>query len=518
MKEDIIVSLENIVKSFAGVRVLDNVNFNLKKGEVHALVGENGAGKSTLMKILMGIISKDGGKVFVNGKEQFDYNVSIAKKNGITIIPQELSLIPDSSVAESVMLGQRPLNKLGFVDWNKMMAETEKIIKELGFDIDPKTKVRKLSIAHRQLVSIVKAIADNAKIIIMDEPTSSLSKEEVNKLFSIIDTLRKREFTIIYISHMLDEVFEVADIITVLRDGQNVGTKIKKHTSHLEIISLMLGRILLSVEELLCKKLKKDIDDNTIKGNPLLEVKSLKRKVGEPSVSFKLYSGEVLGITGLIGSGKTELVRSVFGLDKIEKGEIIINGEKIKIRNPREAFEAGMGFVPEDRRLQGLVLPMSVIENISLIEIYRKRISKFGFINKKKEKKDFFYYIENLNIQSTSSNQRVYKLSGGNQQKIVLSKVLLAEPKILILDEPTRGIDVGAKAAIYKLIIKLKEKGISVIFISSDISEMPIICDRVLIMRNKEIVCEITDRDGITPDKIMYSMAGGRIKNELRGK
>ncbi|MDD5016504.1 MAG: sugar ABC transporter ATP-binding protein [Eubacteriales bacterium] len=507
MNEDTIVCLNKINKSFSTVQVLFDVDLELKKGEVHAIVGENGAGKSTLMKILMGVYPPDSGEIIIDDIKMKKYNVNVARDNGIVIIPQELSLVPAYTVAENIFLSQRGTAKFGFVSGRKMISQADALIKELGYKIDAGIRTDKLPIAYRQVVSIVKAVAENAKVIIMDEPTSSISKDEVDELMKIIDMLKKRGTTIIYISHLLDEVFSVSDRVTVLRDGKLVTTLDKKSTTQREVISFMVGEDLLKTQQEVMEKTKKESKDYKNE-EPIFEISNLRRKEKEEEVSLRLHKGEVIGITGLVGSGKTELVRTIIGLDKKSGGQIFIEGKGVNLTSPKSAYKKGIAIVPEDRKLQGLVLIRSVIENIALSDVYRKRISRAGFINQKKEKKDALNYVNKLKIRITSLRQTVDNLSGGNQQKVAVSKALMVQPKILILDEPTRGIDVGAKAMIYKLIMELKEQGMGILFFSSDISEIPFISDRVLVMREGKIVAKLNTEQATIENMLNY-MAGG---------
>lgn len=506
------VGLYNICKSFSGVQVLNDVTLEMRSGEVLALVGENGAGKSTLMKVLMGVISKDNGVVKINGSVQDKYDTKAARQCGVTMIPQELALIPALSVAENIFLGQLPRRRNTFVDWSRVYLDAGALISELGFDLDPYDRVDRLPIAYRQMASILKAVADGAEVIIMDEPSSSLGKDEVNRLMGIISKLRSRGTTIIYISHLIDEVFRISDRIAVLRDGRLVDVKETVQTTPREIVSLMVGESLLRTQEHIADKKhgQHANGDNQIAQNkrPVLEVTKLRQKASGPGVSFALHEGEVLGIVGLVGSGKTELARCLVGLDKVHSGEIKVNGQLTEIRNPRDAMINGIVMVPEDRKLQGLVLPMSVRENISLAMNYRKRISQVGFIDRQREYKDCQTYIDRLSIKVSSMEQPVIRLSGGNQQKVVLSKALLGNPTILILDEPTRGIDVGAKASIYSLVRSLREKGFSVLLLSSEIPEVLLMSDRILVMRAGDIVAEIPGNQA-TQDMILEHAAGG---------
>ncbi len=510
MSSEYIVNLTGIEKNFSGVPVLKGVDLKLKRGEVLALMGENGAGKSTLVNVLMGVHQRNAGTIEIDGKVFDDYNINTARKNGITIIPQELALVPALTVAENIMLGSRSLNKARLIDWKTMEREAQKVITELGFDIDPRARVDSLPISYRQLVSIIKVVAENARVIIMDEPTSSLSRDEVVRLQQIIFKLKERGVAIIYISHLLDEIFEIADNITVLRDGYFIATKEKRETNQREIVSLMVGESLLQTQE----ALRSEIESSGASAGkragekPLMEIRNLKRNQRCEPLSLELYPGEVLGVTGLVGAGKTELMRAILGVDKALDGEIVVKGEQAEISSPADAYKYRISAVPEDRKLQGLVLMRSVKDNIALALPYRKSISKIGFVNAKKERADAERSVEQLSTKIASLDQRCSRLSGGNQQKIVISKAMLAEPEILMLDEPTRGIDVGAKTTIYKLIRELRNKGMGIILFSSDVSEIPIVCDRVLILSDNKIVGELNGKDA-TVQNILNKTAGG---------
>ncbi|MBQ9942043.1 MAG: sugar ABC transporter ATP-binding protein [Christensenellaceae bacterium] len=506
--EDIIVRLRGIGKAFNGVQVLKDVDLDFKKGEVHALVGENGAGKSTLMKILMGIYDRTEGELAIDGTVMdMSYNINTARKQGINMVPQELALVPALSVGENILMGRKK-GKFGFVNIRKIQNQAIPYLEELGIDISPETRVDRLPLSHRQMVSIAKTCADDAKLIIMDEPTSSLSKEEVDELMKVIRKLKAAGKTIIYISHLLDEIFAIADRITVLRDGRHIITKNTDELTQRELVSYMVGEDLMHTQESLREDGLQDMRMHAEDEIPALELKGVTRKGTDKEVSLKLYKGEVVGVTGLVGAGKTELLRSIIGLDKMEKGQIFVEGEAVNIRSPQEAFEHNIAIVPEDRKLEGLVLVRSVEENTELSPKYRKLISKLGFIDKKQGRKDTLKYIDKLSTKVAGLDQKVLKLSGGNQQKIVISKALLSNPKILVMDEPTRGIDVGAKATIYQLLQELKNQGMSILYFSSDVAEMSFVGDRILVMREGEIVKELQKGEA-TMEKMLNYMAGG---------
>lgn len=504
MGEQTAVSLKGIKKGFSGVPILKGVDLTLKQGEVLALMGENGAGKSTLVNILMGIYQRDAGEITIGEKKFESYNVDTAREQGITMIPQELALVPSLTVAENIFLSSRR-KKSRLVSWNDMFREAETIIEELGFQIDARARIDSLPISHRQQVAIIKVLAENAKVIIMDEPTSSLSREEVVRLQSIIRELKGRGVSVIYISHFLDEVFEVADTITVLRDGYFIASKPRAETTQKEVVSLMVGEGLFKTQQILRKEIENEEENSQ---ETVMEVRELIRGPGCGPVSFRVKKGEVLGITGLVGAGKSELMRSLCGVDKFESGEILVSGEQVNIRNIRDAYNCGISVVPEDRKLQGLVLMRSVLENMTLAVSYRKQISRRGFSNRRREYKDAAEYVEKLGIKIASLEQKAGRLSGGNQQKCVISKALLTKPKLLFLDEPTRGIDVGAKTVIYSLIRKLKAQGMSIVLFSSDIGEIPIVCDRVIVLSNNSIAGELSGKEAAMESILAFTVGG----------
>lgn len=507
--EENIVTLRGIGKAFNGVQVLSQVDLDFKKGEVHALVGENGAGKSTLMKILMGIYDRTQGEIIIDGKEMdASYSINTARANGINMVPQELALVPALSVGENIMMGRKK-GKHGFFSLKKTQQEAIPYLNQLGITVSPEVRVDSLPISYRQMVSIAKTCADDAKLIIMDEPTSSLSKEEVDELMAVIRRLKEDGKTIIYISHLLDEIFAISDRITVLRDGKKIVTKRTEELTQRELISYMVGEDLLHTQEALREDGEEGEDILRSAGEtPVLELKDIRRRGTDKRVSLRLYPGEIVGVTGLIGAGKTELIRSIIGLDKMDEGQIFVKGRPVTIRSPRDAYALRIATVPEDRKLEGLALIRSVRENISMTQKYRKSISRAGFIDKKKERENALSHIEKLNTKVADLEQRVLKLSGGNQQKIVISKALLSGPEILIMDEPTRGIDVGAKATIYQLLQELKKEGMAILYFSSDVSEMSFVGDRVLVMREGEIVRELPKKQATVENMLNY-MAGG---------
>ena len=505
MEKQWMVELIGIKKSFAKVEVLKGVDLRLGRGEIVALMGENGAGKSTLVNILMGVHQRDSGEIRINGKEFTEYNIHIARKNGIAMIPQELALVPAISVAENIFLSRRL--KAGWTLSQKQMCkEAKKLMTELGFDIDPGARVDSLPISYRQLVSIVKVIAEDANVVIMDEPTSSLSAEEVARLQKIIFALKERGVSIIYISHLLDEVFEIADTIVVLRDGYFIKSIPKVETTQREVVSLMVGEELMQTQNALRQEI--EASEGTTDAEAVMEVSELTLTKENAPIHFTLHRGEVLGITGLVGAGKTETLRAITGLDKHKEMKLTLHGRQTRLRNMRDALKEGVCVVPEDRKLEGLVLMRSVRENIAMCRTYRTTIARLGVLRRKKECDDVDRMMAELAIKAAGREQVIRYLSGGNQQKCVIAKELLAKPSILMLDEPTRGIDVGAKTTIYQLIRKLKRQGLSVLLFTSDVSEIPVVCDRAIVLAGYEMVGELKGKE-ITVPAILQSAAGG---------
>ncbi len=484
-----------ISKAFPGVQALDNVHLQIKKGEVHALMGENGAGKSTLMKILLGIYKADQGEILINGIERKINNSSDALKAGISMIHQEISLVPYRTIAENIWIGREPVNKLGLLNWKKLYEMTTQLFEDLNLKFNPKTLVNKLSISGMQMIEIARAVSYNSDVIIMDEPTSALTESEVKILFDIIKKLKEKGISIIYISHKLDEIFEIADRVTVFRDGKWVDTKAIGEVDSGKIISMMVGR---ELNQIFPKEFVPITDT-------VLEVKNLTRKGVFNNVSFSVRKGEILGIAGLMGAGRSEVMNAIFGIDKYNSGEIFINGKKVSINSPRDAIRNGIGMVTEDRKTLGLVLCRSVRENATYATL--DSLSSWIFTNRKKEVEASQKMISLLSIKTPSHKQKVGSLSGGNQQKVVLANWLLTNPKILILDEPTRGIDVGAKAEIHKLMCQLAKEGMAVIMISSELPEVLGMSDNILVMHEGEVKAVLA-RDEATQEKILQCAVG----------
>ena len=489
-----ILELRNVSKAFPGVRALNNVSFNLKKGEIHSLVGENGAGKSTLLKILAGAYKKDEGTINLEGKEVEMTNPKHALDLGISVIYQEFNLIPNLSIAENIFMGKAPCKNYGFINFQKLYQEADFFLKKIGMKKSAKTCVSELSVAEQQMVEIAKALSLSAKIIVMDEPTSALTESEKKTLFKIIRELKEKEVSIIFISHIIEEVLEISDRITVLRDGEYVDTVNAKDTNPRKIVQMMVGRELKDFYP------KKEVK----KGNIILEVKNLTKKSKYKDISFQLHEGEVLGFAGLVGAGRAQVMRGIFGIEAPDSGEIYIKGNKVITHSLFETIRMKMGFVPEDRREEGLILNRSVKDNINITKL--TGMNFHGFVRQKEEEEIANKYCKNLNIRTPNTRQIAKNLSGGNQQKIVIAKWLAINPQILILDDPTRGIDVGAKKEIYSLINNLAKDKMGIILISSELPEIINISDRILVMREGKIKGELTRKEA-SQEKIMQIAA-----------
>lgn len=493
-----LLQLSGINKYFPGVHALKDAQFDVQKGEVHALLGENGAGKSTMIKIISGVHKPDTGSISLDGRQVIFGNPREAQNAGIATIYQELGLYPELSVAENIFMGHAPTKNWGFfhtVDWETMDRRAEELLAELNIhNLDVQAKVGTLNVGNRQRVEIAKALSLDAQILIMDEPTAALTESDVEQLFSIVRLLRERGVSIIYISHRLNEVFELADRVTVLRDGQYIGTQDVKDTTEPQLISMMVGR---TIDNLFPKQ------ESTI-GDVVLEVRNLHRLPLTNNISFKVHAGEIVGIAGLVGSGRSETAQVIFGVLAAESGEIYVNGQRVYINHPSEAVAHGIGYVPEDRGHQGLVKEMTIRENTSMAVL--DSVSINTFINRAKERVLANQSIDQLSIRATGSEQIVNKLSGGNQQKVVVSKWLASNPKLLIMDEPTRGVDVGAKSEIHRLMSELAAKeGLAILMISSELPEVLGMSDRVLVMREGHLVGEFT-REQATQETIATAM------------
>ena len=462
--------MNGISKRFPGVQALSDFSMDVYKGEVLSLMGGNGAGKSTLMKILSGAYVKDEGEIIFGGVKTEIGSPKAAEDLGISIIYQELNLVPSLTVAENLFIGNHPKNALGFVDWNRMYSLAQQHLDDMEIRLDARDTIASLSIAQQQMVEIVKAVSMDARLVIMDEPTSSLTTKEIEVLFNIIRRLKEKNVSVIFITHRLDEVFQISDRITIMRDGKFIDTVNTADITKNELISKMIGR-----------EMSKQFPDRDVKiGDELLRVEGLSDGIKIHDISFTLHRGEVLGFAGLVGAGRTETMHTIFGSRKRKSGKIYLDGKEINNRSPRKSIENGIGLLTENRRIEGLVLPMSVRENIDVVAI--RKVLKNGLISRKKETEYSKKYVDALSIKTPSIEQKVMLLSGGNQQKIVLSKWLMSDCEVIIMDEPTRGIDVGAKKEIYDIINELASQGKGVIVVSSEAEEVMGISDRIVVM------------------------------------
>ncbi|MDF1566397.1 MAG: sugar ABC transporter ATP-binding protein [Spirochaetaceae bacterium] len=482
---------ENISKRYGGVQALDAVDLEVQSGEVHAVVGENGAGKSTLIKILSGIVKRDSGTIVLDGREVEYSDPKAAFEDGIAVIHQELSMLPHMNVIENIYMGKMK-NRWGLIDWKTLEKGTRDALGMVGMELDPHTLVGDLSISQRQMIEIAKAVHTKARIIIMDEPNSSLCDWETEKLFEVIEKLQKEGIAIVYISHKLDEVLRISDYITVFRDGKNVGRLPRDEATVNKMITLMVGR-----------NLNREGVRRRVTGGLKLSARNLTGE-GFSSVSFDLKEGEILGFSGLVGAGRSEVARAIFGAQGFDDGEITLRGKSVRFRNPAEAIRAGLAMVPEDRKKLSLFMDMSISFNMAMANLFRMK--KGVVIDEAKQKATVGQFVDNLRIKLGQRSDPVRSLSGGNQQKTILGRWLATEPDILILDEPTHGVDIGAKADIYALIRELAEKGKSIILISSEMPEIIAMSDRVIVMTEGRVSAELSDED-ITEENIMAAAA-----------
>ena len=491
------IEMKDIYKSFGKNDVLKGVDFTLNEGEIHALVGENGAGKSTLMNILSGVLTKDRGEILIDGKKVEINNTNDAKKYGISFIHQELSDWPELSVMDNIFMNNE-LRKGIFLDKEAMRKKSIELLKRFDLDIDPDTKVSKLSVGQRQMMEIAKANLNMVNVLILDEPTSALTNNEINKLFKLIKILRDQKVSMIYISHRMEEIFSLTNKITVMRDGKSVSLMDTNKTCEKEVVSAMVGRDIGDFYP------QMDAEISDVK----IEIKDFSRKGYFENINIKAKKGEVLGISGLMGAGRTEIMRSVFGLDPKDKGEVFIDGKKVEINKPIDAIKNKIGFVTENRQEEGLILDESIRENISLLNF--DKFSKNSFIDKNKEKNLSNSLVDSFKVKTQSSESKVSDLSGGNQQKVVFAKWYAINPEILILDEPTKGVDVGAKREIYDLIKDLTKKGVSIILISSDLPELLSLSNRIYVIYEGKMQGEISS-DNASQEKVMTLATGGKI-------
>lgn len=490
------LTMTGIEKSFGENSVLRGVDFDLKAGEVHALMGENGAGKSTLMNILTGLHDANAGSIQVNGKESHFDNPKDAENHGISFIHQEMNTWPEMTVLENLFIGKEYKNAFGIVQEKKMKALAEETFQDLGVDLDLDEDVKNLSVGQQQMIEIAKSLMTNAEVIIMDEPTAALTEREIEVLFKIIRTLTAKDVAIVYISHRMEEIFKISDRVTVMRDGISVATSITKETNNDEVVRQMVGR---DLEDYYPEK-------HSEIGATVFEVRDLNQKDQFRDISFHVKSGEILGFSGLMGAGRTEIMRSIFGVDPLDRGEIYLEGEKIEIADPHMAIQKGIGFLTEDRKEEGLILDYSLRDNISLPSI--DGFAKAGIIDKKAEKDFSEMLMKRLKVKAESDLDKASSLSGGNQQKVVLAKWIGIGSKVLILDEPTRGVDVGAKRQIYELMNELADRGVAIIMVSSDLPEILGVSDRVMVIHEGNIAGELT-REEASEEKIMTLATGG---------
>lgn len=501
MESNVVLSMKDISKIFPGVKALQHVDFKLRKGEIHALMGENGAGKSTLIKVLTGVHSLDGGEIRMAGYDEAIVNKSPqdAQNHGISTVYQEVNLCPNLSVAENLFIGREP-KKFGFIDWRTMNKKATELLKDLNIDANATDKLEECSLAKQQMIAIARAVDMKCQVLILDEPTSSLDDEEVEKLFVLMRRLKKEGVGIIFVTHFLEQVYAVCDRITVLRNGELVGEYEIADLPRVKLVAKMMG---------------KDFDDLAdIKGGhkelekfePVVEAKGIGRKGSIRPFDFTINKGEVVGLTGLLGSGRSELVRAIYGADKPDTGEIFVNGKPVKINAPIDAMKLGMAYLPEDRKKDGILADLSVRENI-IIALQAKK-GMFHPMSKKEMEEAADKYIELLQIKTASRETPIKSLSGGNQQKVIIGRWLLTNPDYLILDEPTRGIDIGTKTEIQKLVLDLADQGMAVTFISSEVEEMLRTCSRMGVLRDGKKVGELTGED-LSQEGIMKAIAGG---------
>jgi ribose transport system ATP-binding protein len=491
----LLVQMQGIVKRFPGVVALEGVDFDLNPGEVHVLLGENGAGKSTLIKILAGVYTKDEGRVLVQGQEVQAANPRQMQEMGIRVIYQEFNLMPYFTVAENLFMGREPLRNGRFIDWKRVYKEAQEILDRLDCPVSPRSLVQKLSVAEKQMVEIARALSVDSRVIVMDEPTSALSMHEIEKLFQTIHLLKEKGVGIIYISHRLEEINKVGDRVTVLRDGHLVGTKGVRETNIDELIKMMVGREL---------KAKFPYEKREIKDEVVLRVKNFTSRGHFRDINFSLRRGEILGVAGLVGAGRTELARAIMGVDPIDEGTVEIFGKEIRPKSPGNMIQRGLGVLPEDRKEQGVTQVLSLIQNVTIVALHR--VFKKLFIHFGLERKLVTDYVQKLNISTPGLNTQVMYLSGGNQQKVVVAKWLFSQGKILIFDEPTRGIDVGSKFEVHQIMMNLVKDGNSIIMISSELPEILGMSDRILVMREGRLTGELK-REGATQEKILrYAM------------
>ncbi|MBR3397342.1 MAG: sugar ABC transporter ATP-binding protein [Lachnospiraceae bacterium] len=487
------VEMQGICKSFGGVHALQDVQLRMKPGEIHALVGENGAGKSTLIRVLSGVYSADAGTVKIDGQQVHFTGPKDGIEAGISVIYQEFALVQHLTVAENILLDDYRDKK--FVNWKELRAKARKCLDDLGFSmINVNSKVRDLSVAYQQVVEICKALIRNARVLVLDEPTAVMTNKEVEQLFRLVRQLKERGVSILYVSHRLEEIFELCDTITVMKDGHYVDTVPTSSLDKGQLVALMIGRDLSTFYP----EREHNIGEVVLEANHIQAGKAVK------DISFNVRSGEIVGLSGLVGAGRTECIRAILGVDKMDSGEVILNGKKVSFNSVREANRGGIGFLPEDRKNQGVLLRRPIYQNITISAL--KRVTKFGWVQKSKEDPIVNRYVKDLSIKLGSVKDNVESLSGGNQQKVAIAKILAAEPKVLFLDEPTRGVDVGAKIEIFNIINDLVEAGYAVVMISSEMTEIIGMCDRAVVIKEGYSVGELPREELTEINLIRYAM------------
>lgn len=494
-----IITMEHISKSFPGVKALDDVSLTLLEGEIHALMGENGAGKSTLINVLTGVIPLDKGTIIYNGKKVEFHSPQQAQKAGISTVYQEVNLCLNLTVAENIYIGREP-KKRGAIDWNRMNADAAQLLERFDVNVDVKEQLASYSVAIQQMVAIVRAVDISARVLVLDEPTSSLDDKEVQQLFAVMRRLKEQGMSIVFITHFINQVYEISDRITVLRNGKYVGTFDTDQLTYMQLVSTMIGR---EIEEMVREE--KKVSDGSKQAN-IIELKNFGKKGKIKPLDLQVKQGEVLGLAGLLGSGRTELARLIFGIDKNDSGVIYVNSGQVKRMSPQRSIKNGLAFCPEDRKEEGIFGELSIKENI--VCAYQSSVGMLKKISKGRQEEIANRYVELLEIKTPSLNQRISKLSGGNQQKVILARSLATEPKILILDEPTRGIDIGSRTEIQKLILKLAKQGMTILLISSELEEISACCDRVVVIRDREMVGMLEQHE-VNESSIMKKIAQG---------
>ena len=505
--------MEGIRKVFSGVVALDNVDVEFERGKVHSLVGENGAGKSTLIKVMTGAYSRDGGEIYLEGSPVNFRSPEDAQHSGVVAVYQEVNLLMFRTVAENIFLGREP-RKFGFVDWSRMNREAGELLQNLGLNINPKAELGSLNIALRQMVAIARGVSIGAKVLVLDEPTSSLTEKEVGILYDVIRRLKAQGTAIVYISHRFDELYAVCDKVTVLRDGKLVGTRDLAGLERIDLVCMMLGK---QREELEKKGATAFGEQHEAQKEsvPLLKTENLNRGRRLKNVSLEARHGEILGMAGLLGSGRTDVARAVFGADKVEGGKVSLNGKELNLHSPTDAINAGIAFLSEDRKAEGIIPEWSVRENLTLAAL--PALTTMGVVSRAKQNEIVDKFIKRLGIKTSSAEQKIRELSGGNQQKVLLARWLCKNPKFMIMDEPTRGIDIGAKGEIQKLVNELANEGLGVLMISSELEELVEGSSRVVVMRDGELVAEL-HRNQISQDAIINAMAEADEKTTSNGE